>query len=263
MRVDLPDFPSCSNVFGYPPVFPHSSNLLAGERYAFNCPGAKIPSRDKKSCVCPPNRPEKSDGTCTEIVSVSFPPPANGTLSAESEESAVYNGDVVKRGATVTFTAAPNDGWQVSIWTGDCADAAGKFCAVAATLNVSVGVEFSDIDECEAETDNCAAVGGRCDNTEGKFICSCVSGYSGDGVTCNAHKTVSFPPVENGNDFRRRRGNLPAERRHGSARDDDNFHRRAGSWLPTFHLVRRLRRRFRLRSRRDDECQRQREFHRC
>ena len=199
--VDLPDFPSCSNVFGYPPVFPHSSNLLAGERYAFNCPGAKIPSRDKKSCVCPPQRPEKSDGTCTEIVSVSFPTPANGTLSAASAGTAIHNGGVAERGATVTFTAAPNDGWQVSIWTGDCADTAGKFCAVVATLTVSVGVEFSDIDECETEADNCAAVGGRCDNTEGKFICSCVSGYSGDGVTCNAHKTVSFPPVENGTIF--------------------------------------------------------------
>ena len=190
---------SCSDAFGFPPVIPPNADHQSGERYVYNCPGPRIQSDDRKSCVCPPNRPEKSDGTCANISSVSFPPPANGTLSAESEESAVYNGDVVKRGATVTFTAAPNDGWQISVWTGDCADTAGKSCAVAATTPiVSVSVTFSDINECATNTHNCAAVGGRCDNAEGKFICSCVSGYSGNGRTCHADKTVSFQTPAHG-----------------------------------------------------------------
>ena len=43
---------------------------------------------------------------------------------------------------------------------------------------------YSDVDECERNTDNCHEFA-HCDNTVGNFICTCYAGYSGDGVTCS------------------------------------------------------------------------------
>ena len=43
---------------------------------------------------------------------------------------------------------------------------------------------FSDIDEC-ATGDHTCDVNADCSNTNGSFTCSCISGYSGDGMTCN------------------------------------------------------------------------------
>ena len=40
-----------------------------------------------------------------------------------------------------------------------------------------------DIDECEEEIDNCHA-DASCTNTDGSFNCTCLTGYSGDGVSC-------------------------------------------------------------------------------
>ena len=41
-----------------------------------------------------------------------------------------------------------------------------------------------DVDECaDPELDNCHA-DASCSNTVGSFICTCNSGYSGDGITC-------------------------------------------------------------------------------
>ena len=52
---------------------------------------------------------------------------------------------------------------------------------------------FSDIDECEEGTDNCDDDNGTCINNEGSFECTCNTGYSGDGVTCEG-KIVYFHP---------------------------------------------------------------------
>lgn len=43
---------------------------------------------------------------------------------------------------------------------------------------------FTDIEECQTETDNCH-VDANCTNTNGSFNCTCLAGYSGDGVTCD------------------------------------------------------------------------------
>ena len=136
--------------------------------------------------------------TCDADKTVSFQPPANGTLSAASAGGAVQDGDTTAHGTTITFTAAPNRGWQVSAWFGDCAGTNGGSCEAVATLNVSAGVTFADIDECQTNAHDCAAGGGFCDNTEGGFVCGCVAGYSGDGRSCDADKTVSFQPPANG-----------------------------------------------------------------
>jgi hypothetical protein len=42
----------------------------------------------------------------------------------------------------------------------------------------------TDVDECANGTDNCHA-NATCTNTPGSFLCTCLAGYAGDGVTCN------------------------------------------------------------------------------
>ena len=43
---------------------------------------------------------------------------------------------------------------------------------------------FADIDEC-ATGDHTCDVNADCSNTNGSFTCSCITGYSGDGMTCS------------------------------------------------------------------------------
>ena len=45
-------------------------------------------------------------------------------------------------------------------------------------------VSHTDIDECLSGTHNCDA-NAQCSNTIGSFTCSCVQGYSGNGVECS------------------------------------------------------------------------------
>ena len=40
-----------------------------------------------------------------------------------------------------------------------------------------------DFNECEDGTNSCD-VNAECTNTDGSYTCSCLSGYSGDGVIC-------------------------------------------------------------------------------
>ena len=42
---------------------------------------------------------------------------------------------------------------------------------------------FSDEDECQDQKHNCD-VNALCNNTFGSYNCTCVNGYSGDGVSC-------------------------------------------------------------------------------
>ena len=41
----------------------------------------------------------------------------------------------------------------------------------------------ADINDCELELDNCSP-NAACTNTMGSFECECLSGFSGDGMTC-------------------------------------------------------------------------------
>ena len=139
--------------------------------------------------------------TCRPDKTVSFQQPANGTLSAAGAGDDVQDGETVTHGTRLTFTAKPNAGWRVDAWLGACAATSATLtvCEVAATLDVSAGATFTDIDECATSADNnCAADGGLCANTAGGFTCSCAAGYSGDGRTCEADKAVSFLPSPNG-----------------------------------------------------------------
>ena len=42
-----------------------------------------------------------------------------------------------------------------------------------------------DIDECERETHNCD-LNALCNDTFGSFMCTCNSGYAGNGITCTS-----------------------------------------------------------------------------
>ena len=136
--------------------------------------------------------------TCRPDKTVSFLPPANGTIFAEGGGATIYAGETAAHhGTTVTFIAAPAFGYRFSAWLGDCAGDFDLSCEVAATVNVSVGAVFTNIGECVRDED-CAADGGRCDDAGGVFDCVCDSGYSGDGMTCEADKVVSFQQPANG-----------------------------------------------------------------
>ena len=47
----------------------------------------------------------------------------------------------------------------------------------------SSDTNFSDIDECAEEIDNCHD-NAACNNNEGSFNCTCNSGYTGNGTYC-------------------------------------------------------------------------------
>ena len=153
--------------------------------------GACVNTAGSYDCDCVSGY--SGDGSvCESDKRVSLLAVANGSLSASPAEA------VVSHGTTVTFTAAPDAGYEVSVWLADCAGSSGLECALTVTLDVSVGVEFSDIDECATETHSCAAAGGECTNTAGAYSCDCVSGYSGDGSVCESDKRVSLLAVANG-----------------------------------------------------------------
>ena len=61
---------------------------------------------------------------------------------------------------------------------------AAGFCDIPSILKLSFFCTFLDIDECVTGENNCHADYATCTNTGGNFTCSCNSGYSGDGVTC-------------------------------------------------------------------------------
>ena len=50
---------------------------------------------------------------------------------------------------------------------------------------------FLDFDECAANFDNCDP-NAYCNNTVGSFNCTCNSGYTGNGTTCNGKYDLFF-----------------------------------------------------------------------
>ena len=174
-----------------------------------NCPAPSVPNAGTNRCECPSGYSGDSV-VCNADVTVSFSSPANGALSAASGGGAIQDGETVVHGATVTFTASPARGYEVSIWTGVCAGAVGVSCEAVATADVSAGVEFF-----EAGAESCgrlipakvydAAARGCVANCPAPSVrntgtnrCECPPGYSVDGGVCNADVTVSFSSPANG-----------------------------------------------------------------
>ena len=137
--------------------------------------------------------------TCHADKTVSFSPATpHGTLFAENEAGErILEGGAVPHGTTVSFTIAPEDGYQLSLWVGDCSGGLFDNCAVAATRNISVGAVFGDANECElvtecesriaywtetwdvddcSEVSHCGSIGANCVNTRGSYYCTCPEG---------------------------------------------------------------------------------------
>ena len=114
---------------------------------------------------------------------------AGGTVLARVGGAEATVGGTVLHGVSVVFEARALQGWTVGVWTGDCAGAAGGRCTVAASGGgeISVGVGFGDVDECEVNPNRCGD-NSECTNTEGSFSCACTGSFvspTGDGFNCS------------------------------------------------------------------------------
>ena len=55
---------------------------------------------------------------------------------------------------------------------------------------------FTDVDECGLNTDTCDE-NAECGNTQGSYMCTCLSGYSGDGSDCFSKINATFVNSQN------------------------------------------------------------------
>ena len=121
---------------------------------------------------------------------VDLNPGSKGALSAGwSGDSDLRSGETVRHGATVTFTANPDDGYYVSGWSvagcarptvhiGGHADGGDKTCATAAESDLTVAASFADINECATNNGGCGVNSCRND-PPGSFTCAaCPDGQS-------------------------------------------------------------------------------------
>ena len=61
------------------------------------------------------------------------------------------------------------------------------------TKKIIININSLDINECV--TVSPCHVNATCDNTEGSYICTCDTGYSGDGFTCDGKKIWIFMKI--------------------------------------------------------------------
>ena len=54
-------------------------------------------------------------------------------------------------------------------------------------ISISAVFPLSDTDECSSNTDDCSHLA-TCTNTDGSYLCECIVGYTGDGVSCTGNK---------------------------------------------------------------------------
>ena len=68
-----------------------------------------------------------------------------------------------------------------------------------------MSISSPDINECELDIDNCDQQA-TCTNTEGSYSCSCNTGWTGDGFTCEGIKNefglIMFSVIEQHKPFK-------------------------------------------------------------
>ena len=52
------------------------------------------------------------------------------------------------------------------------------------SIFISIFCQIADIDECTSSENNECGPNALCSNTEGSYVCRCLSGYQGDGKNC-------------------------------------------------------------------------------
>ena len=194
-------------------VFPvNDNNAATTQTFVFGCPDNSDVDPDNPGlCVCdedegyfgdlgdPATRGFVDENTAnaicamTRLVTVSVSD--NGEVSATwpGLATAVAEGESgeAPANATVTFSAVPDSGFYVTMWTGACgsspnvgsaeAGSVSQSCEAAlrtSTPEVEAGAVFADIDECATDNGGCLN-DAACENSAGSFRCACGSGWTG------------------------------------------------------------------------------------
>lgn len=64
-------------------------------------------------------------------------------------------------------------------------------CVRTVSRDVFIAFYFADVDECANQLHNCDEHA-ACSDTEDGFICTCLSGYTGNGSFCSGRKLCEF-----------------------------------------------------------------------
>ena len=57
-------------------------------------------------------------------------------------------------------------------------------------------IKFTDMDECASPASNECDPNALCTNTEGSYVCRCLSGYIGDGANCTGESNLQMETKE-------------------------------------------------------------------
>ena len=206
--------PSCADVFGDPPAFPTFADVITGagaRAIVYNCPAGTVRKTRGEGAyaVC-----ETATRTVSVLVS------DDGVVVATAGGSEVSEGGSAESAVTVpvTFTATPEAGFYVTVWTGDClnnasaetgeGDATGgvpKTCVVdAGNADISAGAVFAEFADCaglnrtreDAGTCGVCADGYEDQDATGGFNCVALDcddfGGTVDGNACDCSTANGF-----------------------------------------------------------------------
>ena len=67
---------------------------------------------------------------------------------------------------------------------------------IVITLKLIIVMIGSDLDECEMKSDDCHDYA-ICTDTIGKYNCTCMTGYEGDGINCTSKQVIIITYVCN------------------------------------------------------------------
>ena len=172
-------------------------------------------ARSGDPAICKCNAGHSGTGReCFPDRTVYFESGAGGTLRARREFAleGLEDGETIPHGTRIIFTAAPDDGYYVSEWSGW--DVCGRRnnrpdfnlnsedveCDGRVESDLDVTVTFADIDECLTLRNFCDA-NAACEDSDtpgAEPDCECGSGFSGNGRECFPDRTVNISRSANG-----------------------------------------------------------------
>jgi len=188
-----------------------------------NCDENAVCSNTDGSFICTCNEGYQGDGTSCSVITCSTDvlQPANGDVTCTNGNK--YNSSCVFT-CDEDFDLSPQDGEDFVCtgssdnggWSTEAPSCIGRGpCAVNPCENGGICTEngdlftcnctlvftgdtcSDDVDECTLNTDNCSE-NAECINTVGSYNCSCLVGFTGDGITCENIDDCANNPCENG-----------------------------------------------------------------